>query len=226
MTRSRTRNRIALSLGDAAGSSLGNLGLTWAGARFLDLRDFGLLASLMLASLMLAGVAKAFLVDPFTLNSSTELRQKGDRSIRRVFGGIVVAAFLVSLLLLGVGWTLVSAFGASYSWIVLLGAIGVPIVCQDGFRWLCYASGVIPLALLSTVIWTLGTWIGLAVCVAAGSVNLYTFVLVWGGTAGVGALVAVAGASSWPDLDAAVDWWRTDEALELVVHSTSSSPRV
>ena len=194
-------------------SSLGNLGLTWAGARFLDLRDFGLLASLMLASLMLAGLSKAFLVDPFTLSNSTEYHQERDHTVQRAFGGVVVAAIIVSLLLLGVGWVLVSAFGASYSWVVLLGAIGVPIVSQDGFRWLCYATGSIPNALLSTMVWTLGTWIGLVVCVSAGSNNLYTFALIWGGTAGLGVLLAVAHTVSWPHLNAAADWWRSARSV-------------
>lgn len=213
MTRSRSRTRIALSLGDAAVSSLGNLGLTWAGARFLDLRDFGVLSSLMLASLIFAGIAKAFLVDPFTLSSATEERAEADGSIRRVFGGVVVAALLVSLAILVIGGALVTAFGATYSWVVLLGAIGIPIICQDGFRWLCYAMGAIPHALLSTVIWTLGTWAGIGVLVLTGSDSLGTFVLAWGGTAGLGAVVAVANTAAWPDLGAARTWWRTARSV-------------
>ena len=61
-------SRVAVGLVDAGTSSLGNLTLSFIGARFLDLSQFGVLSAALLAGLIGAGLSKAALIDGYTLD--------------------------------------------------------------------------------------------------------------------------------------------------------------
>jgi O-antigen/teichoic acid export membrane protein len=204
--------RTIVGLSDAGLSSLGNLSLTWVGARFLDLEQFGLLSTIVFAGLIAAGLSKAALIDGYTLLHSTAERRRADAGTRRVLGAVLIVALVSAGLAVVVAAMASVAFGLS-ALLIALGPLLVPILVQDGFRWLCFANADEKLALVSTGVWTIGIWIACGLLVALDAVALPALVLTWSCFAGVGALVAMAAARTWPLPRGAARWWREARSI-------------
>ncbi|WP_345410337.1 hypothetical protein [Actinomycetospora chlora] len=188
-------------------SSLGNLSLSWIGARFLEISQFGVLSTVLFAGLIFAGLSKAGLIDGYTLRHSDSHTRRGNLATRRALGAVLVfgLASAVGLLAVGVVTSLIVEFPPVA---LLLSLTVLPLVIQDGFRWLCYANADEGLALVSTVVWTGGTWVGVALLVALDHVTLALLVTIWAGSAGLGALVAMSWTRTWPAFRGAWRWWR------------------
>lgn len=204
--------RTFIGLSDAGLSSLGNLSLTWVGARFLDLEQFGILSAVIFAGLIAAGLSKAAIVDGYTLMHSTAKKRRADPDTRRVLGAVTVAALAASGLAIVAAAAAWLAIGLPHL-AVALGPLLIPILVQDGFRWLCYANADEKLALVSTGLWTVGIWIGCGVLVALDAVTLPALAGVWACSSGVGALVAMTAARTWPLVGGAGHWWRETRAI-------------
>jgi O-antigen/teichoic acid export membrane protein len=193
---------------------VGNVVVSWLGARFLSLGEFGVLASGLMIGILLAGVARVVFVEPLILRRSADGRAELDREARSVLGMVVVTAVLTGLVLVVVG--LRPGASASVSWaVVALGCVVPLLLLQDAMRWICYARNDVRNALFSTCLWTLGTVVGLAVLFAENRVSAASCLAVWGGAAGVAAVFAVVRTRLTPVWEKPSIWMRRNGGLSV-----------
>ncbi|GAA4915546.1 O-antigen/teichoic acid export membrane protein [Actinomycetospora succinea] len=208
----RGSRRATIGIADAGLSSLGNLSLSWIGARTLDLPQFGVLSTAMFIGLIAAGLSKAALIDGYTLQHSTSDMRRHSPATRQALGAVLVLAVAGSVLLALAGMAS-SVFLDLPRGLAALGLLLIPILVQDALRWLCYANADESLALISTAIWTGGVWAGCAFLVAFDAVSLLSLIVVWAFFAGLGALTAMWRSHAWPHVRGATAWWKDARAI-------------
>lgn len=220
MTRTRIRAWALRSVGvvDAGVSSLGNLAVSVAAARALSLGDFGLVSVTVLTGIITVGVARAFWGDPFTLRFSGAPPDRRAAAAREVVAsataGMILVVPVIGLivgtvaLLSGAGPLTAFALGVS------LAVVAPFLALQDVARQVSYSMGRPLFALANSTIWTV-TLVGVlaAHLMTGGAMPPWAYVLVWGGTAGLGAITGLLCLRILPRIENPLSWIRSHARL-------------
>lgn len=196
-----------LSVADAGLSSLGNLVISIAGARSLDLDDFGVLASLLVIAILAVGVSKVGLVDAFTLRYSAAEHATRRETGRRVLGSAVLVGSAAAVVVVGVGVVVGPQLLIGYP-IAVLGLTFPLLIAQDSLRWIAYVENDLGSALLNTGTWTAGTVVGAGLLLVHDASSTTALLAVWGGSAGVAVLVTVVRTRLVPCFHGVTKWLR------------------
>jgi O-antigen/teichoic acid export membrane protein len=211
----RLRGRALASVADAGLSSFGNLWLSLAGAQFLGLEDFGVLATLLIVAILTTGVSKVALVDAFTLRWSAADPVQRRAKARLVLGASAAAATGFAAVCIGVAGFLDAAGVLPAAPMVALGLVFPALIVQDALRWIGYAEDDLRSALINTSTWTAGVLVGACLLVAADAVTVSALIGVWGGSAGIAAVVTIARTALVPRLSGAAAWIRESRYIGM-----------
>lgn len=197
---------------DQALSSLTNFILGIMVARSVGASDFGAFSLAFATYLLLLGVSRALTSDPlivrFSAAGSDEHRRAtaeaiGTTLVLGVIGG--VGCIVASLLIEGV-------LGAA---LLALGSTLPGLLTQDSWRYAFFAGGRGIDAFLNDLVWTVVLFAAVGSVIAADAGSVYVFVLAWGGSASVAALVGGFQARTPPRVGRTWPWLRDHRDLGL-----------
>lgn len=183
----------ALGIADAGVSSLGNFAVGVMAARTLDLPAFGTWSLALLLALVSTGLWRAGFSETLVLGHAADDPGPRRDAARRAVGAALDRAVRWGAAVAAIGAVVVWAGARDVRSALLVGVVLILVLpclaTQDVLRSVAYAVGRPAAALANSAAWTLALLTGLVVLslssVPAGPAGL---LLLWGGTAGVGAL--------------------------------------
>lgn len=206
----RVGRRAGWGLADQAFSSLTNFGLAIFVARSVGLRDFGIFTLVfttytIAVTGMRAGVAQPLSVRFAGRSPTRWAAGTGQATGTALALGVAVGIFCVAIAPFLPG----TASGAALAFGITMG----PLLLQDSWRFAFFTDRKGHLAFLNDLIWALIMFPAFVLLATVGWDSVSTYVFVWGGSAGIAALVACLQTRIAPRPLETLQWWRSQRDL-------------
>jgi O-antigen/teichoic acid export membrane protein len=198
--------RLSWGVADQAMSSLTNFLLSIFVARTLGAAQFGAFSLAYLTYGFAINASRGLSVEPLLIRfSGTDLP-----TWRRAAAGCAGTALVVGLASGACAFVAGSLVGGTTGLaFVALGLTLPGLLLQDSWRYSFFALGRGHHAFINDTIWAVILLPALALVKISGHVNVFWFVLAWGGAAAVGAVIGAFQARVVPNLVGATEWlWR------------------
>jgi O-antigen/teichoic acid export membrane protein len=198
--------RLSWGVADQAMSSLTNFLLSIFVARTLGAAQFGAFSLAYLTYGFAINASRGLSVEPLLIRfSGTDLP-----TWRRAAAGCAGTALVVGLASGACAFVAGSLVGGTTGLaFVALGLTLPGLLLQDSWRYSFFALGRGHQAFINDTIWAVILLPALALVMMSGHVNVFWFVLAWGGAAAVGAGIGAVQARVVPNLVGATEWlWR------------------
>jgi O-antigen/teichoic acid export membrane protein len=205
--RAGARTRVSGMLAgliDSGLSSIGNLGVSAVAASRMELREFGVFSTCLLAALVGVGLLRSSHGEPLMLTYSSRSVAQRRAGFSAVLTSSLVAACAAALLVAAAATLATPQLRTP----LLCLAVCLPaLALQDTYRWAAHTAGLPFVAARGSSAWTAGILITLAAMVASGRpFGPGAYLLVWGATAGLGALVVATSLRLRPGLSRPRRW--------------------
>ncbi|GAA1428262.1 hypothetical protein GCM10009616_07450 [Microlunatus lacustris] len=178
--------RASWSLVDQGLSAASNLLLSIIVARQLDAGGFGAFAIAFLTFGLVIAVARATIGQPLQISYSGAPMDQWREATRSALAAAVVLGTVVGASLVVIGLLLGGGTGQA---LVAVGVCMPGLVAQDICRMAFFSSGQAKQAALNDALWTALEFAALAAMIALGVREVGPFILAWGGSATVAAVV-------------------------------------
>ena len=178
--------RASWSLIDQGLSAASNLLLSIIVARELDAGGFGAFAIAFLTFGLVIAVARATIGQPLQITYSAAPQAEWREAVRSALAAAVVLGLAVGAVLVAVGLLLGGGTGGA---LVAVGVCMPGLIAQDICRMAFFSSGRAKRAAFNDALWTLLEFAALAAMIWLGVREVAPFILAWGGSATVAAVV-------------------------------------
>jgi O-antigen/teichoic acid export membrane protein len=185
MTERAMRGNRLFGLLDQGLSSAQNFALLVIVARQTSAQDFGAFSVAIAAALLVIGLGQA------VFGEAALIRLGSDVGPARTISGGVLGLVMVLAVLVGMTAEAISMHlgGTLKPLFELLGPAALPLLLQDGVRFLLIGQGRARAAFVSDAAWVL-SWLGTAAALSVSTAASHF--AVWAGTSAVGAIVGIA----------------------------------
>ena len=212
--------RALWNIGDQGVSSLNNFVLQFVVARAVAPDHFGAFAIAFAVYSVVVGLVRAVSTAPLGIRFADAAPAEFERAARAATGSTVLASALAGLLCVLVGGVMAAAahdpsssLGITASGVLALGVILPGLVLQDSWRQVLLACRRPAASAGLNVLWTLVQTAAVAVMVVRGTSSAVPFVIAWGGSALLTALLAIRLLHLRPRPSAAPGWVRSQWSL-------------
>ncbi len=192
-----------MTLADQFLSSLSNLALSVVVARSVTTEEFGAFALAYAAYALALGVARAMGTEPLLIRHSHHDPDEAAGHGAGAVGSALVLGLGVGLVLAASG---VVVGGDARPALVAMGVCLPALLVQDALRHVGFVSRRPQIAAASDGIWLAAFLLG--ALALGGTAPVAGYVLLWGGSALLGALAAAALTAAWPSVTRGVRWLR------------------
>lgn len=205
-SRGATTRRAFWNLVDQVVSSLSNALVTVLVARSASATEFGWFAIAFTTSLLLLSAVRHVVNAPLLLTASALTGERFRTEARTAAGACLVLGAWLGGAVVGVGLLVGGSAGTG----LLMAGLTLPaLLLQDVLRYVGQASGRPQDAALNDTVWLVALLVALGALASAGVGTGSTYVLAWGGTAGLAALVALGRVRWLPQPAGSLAWtWR------------------
>jgi O-antigen/teichoic acid export membrane protein len=206
----KATGRMTWGMADQAMSSLGNFAVNIFIARELGLKSYGAFSLAYVTYSFALNASRGLATDPLLVRFSGA----EERTWRRAVASCTGTAASVGLAS-GVGVLLVAAVlhGSVRAAFIALGLTLPALLLQDSWRFSFFAAGRGAQALLNDAIWTVVLIPALAVLKITGHVSVFWFLLAWGLSNAVAALIGPLQARVRPRPLSTLTWIHTHRDL-------------
>lgn len=187
-------------------SALSNILLAVLVARSVDAEGFGAFATAVLIFSLVVGFTRAAVGQPLQITYAAAPRDEFLIAVRSALGSSVIIGAVggVAVVLAGI---VMGADGGDA--LIALGACLPLLLSQDICRMAFFSSGKPRDAAIIDALWAVIVFGALALVLAAGIHNTWLPIAIWGGGAGIAAMVGFGLLKCLPRLSGAVTWaWR------------------
>ena len=202
--------RASWSLIDQGLSAASNLLLSVIVARQLDAGGFGAFAIAFLTFGLVIAVARATIGQPLQITYSGAPQAEWREAVRSALAAAVVLGLAVGAVLVAVGLLLGGGTGGA---LVAVGVCMPGLVAQDTCRMAFFSSGRAKRAAFNDALWTLLEFAALAAMIGLGVREVAPFILAWGGSATVAAVVGCLVLGTVPRLRGCLRWLFSQRSL-------------
>ncbi|AEA24092.1 polysaccharide biosynthesis protein [Pseudonocardia dioxanivorans CB1190] len=212
--------RVSWGLGDQAVSSLTNFLVGVYVARSLDATSFGVFSLVWVTYGVLLNVSRGLGTDPLTVRHSGEPGPEWREAVGRSSGTALVLGIAGGLVGVVVGLLIGGSLGNAF---VGLGIVLPALLLQDSWRFAFFAVGRGQYAFVNDLVWAAALVPGMVL--ASHHHTVSGFVLAWGGSSAVAAIVGAAQARILPRPAAFRTWVRLhrDLGYRYLVENVSTS---
>lgn len=202
--------RASWSVVDQGLSALSNLLLSVIVARTLAASEFGAFAVAFLTFGLLVALTRAAIGQPLQITFSNVGPSAFTDVVRSALGSALLIGLVAGAVVAVVGLSLTSHTGNA----LLALAVCLPgLLVQDTARMAFFSSGRSDRAALNDGLWTALEFGALGLLLFSGLGDVAVFILVWGGSATLAALVAILVLRAPPRLRGSLRWLLAQRAL-------------
>ena len=211
---------MSWGLADQAVSSLSNFAVGLVVARGLGAVDFGIFALAWATYGAALNISRGLASDPFVVRFSGADTARWRAALTRATGTALLVGIGTGLLGVAVGLAIGGAIGGAFA---ALGVVMPLLLVQDAWRFGFFAAGRGSQSCLNDFVWAVALVPALLIASAHGSVVAY--ILAWGGSAGVAALLGCVQARTVPRPQRVGSWLREQRDLgpRYVLENVSNS---
>jgi len=202
--------RMAWGVADQAASSLTNVIVGVLVARTLGPAGFGAFSIAFATYLIAMSMSRGMSSDPLMVRFSDVDPAIWKRAVRGSTGTALAIGVLAGSACAVVATTVGGPTGPA---LLALGITLPGLLLQDSWRFAFFSQGRPALALANDVVWAVALVALLWLVVVSGTSSQFLFMLAWGGSATIAAVVGAAQARLVPRLSAARMWVRENRHL-------------
>jgi O-antigen/teichoic acid export membrane protein len=202
--------RLSWGIADQALSSLTNFAVGIYVARSLGARGLGAFSLAFVTYQVALNASRGLATDPLLVRYSGAEAPRWRGAVVRATGVAIAVGVVVGALCLVGGMQLAGSTGAAF---LALGVTLPGLLLQDSWRFSFFSAGRGGQAFANDLVWALTLCLALAAIAATGPASVFWFVLAWGGSAMVAAVVGGVQARLIPRLSQAADWLREHRDL-------------
>lgn len=199
----RLFHRASWSVLDQGLSAASNLLLSVIVARTLDAAGFGAFAVAFLIFGLMIAVARAIIGQPLQITFSAAPEAEWHAATRSAIAASILLGAVVGTVLAVTGLALGTVTGDA---LLAVGVCMPGLLAQDTCRMAFFSSGRAKQAALNDGLWTLLEFAALGLMIVLGVHTVWAFILAWGGSATVAALVAMLVLHAPPRFRGSVRW--------------------
>jgi O-antigen/teichoic acid export membrane protein len=199
---------------DQAISSLSNAGLSLLVARAVGVHSYGGFAVAFTIYASLLGISEAAGGSPFAIRSASETGDALRRSMAGAAAWPVVFGTAAGLVTIVVGLSLSGDPGTGKA-LVAVGIFLPVMFLQDCWRLVLITTGRARSAAANDLAWGLIQFALIGVLIATGNRSAWTYVVVWGIAAAVGAVYGMIQTKTVPALRLVTGWLRQHRDISL-----------
>lgn len=195
--------RASLNLADQGLSALTNVALAFLVARAVSASAFGAFSVAFLVFILLIGLERAMVGEPMSIRYSNAEGEERRRAVGAAMATVLVTTLVGGLLVASGGLIVGGPLGTT----LLVLAPALPgLILQDACRMTFFAQRRPHLALLNDATWTVVQFAAMGFLYVKGVDQPWPYVLAWGVSATVAALLGLVQLRAWP-LFGEVVWW-------------------
>jgi O-antigen/teichoic acid export membrane protein len=214
--------RLSWGVADQAVSSITNFAVSIYVARSLGAEQFGAFSLAYVTYPFVLNASRGLATDPLMVRFSAVDHRTWKRAVAQSGGVAALVGIAFGLVVLAVAMLL-----SGYARMAFL-ALGVSLpglMLQDSWRFAFFALGRGGHAFLNDSIWAVTLIPGLLLVQHSGHANVFWFMLAWGMSATIGALVGPLQARVMPTLLGARDWLtkHRDLGIRFLAEGTATS---
>jgi O-antigen/teichoic acid export membrane protein len=202
----RLAGRAGWSIVDQALSSLSNLLLAVLVARAVDAEGFGAFTVAFAVYSVVVLVSRALVSQPLSIRYADASPEESRAVAASSTGAAAVLGLAVAAGVCGVGLFLSETVGL----LLMVMAVFLPgLLVQDAWRMAFFAQGRPHLAALIDGVWTVLLAAAIALLIITDTSTATAYMVAWGVTATVAALVGAASGRAWAHVTATWSWLRS-----------------
>jgi hypothetical protein len=204
--------RLGWGVADQAMSSLTNFGVSIYVARTLGTQEFGAFSLAFATYLILLAASRGLATDALAVRYSGVELGRWRRAVASATGTATTVGLIA-----GAGCVVAGLWFRQSTGAALLGlGLTLPgLLLQDSWRFAFFSAGKGRLAFANDLVWALALVPAMLVVVVSGHATVGWFMLAWGGSAGVAAVVGAFQSRLVPRPTEAVHWLRQHRDLAL-----------
>ena len=200
---SRLVGRASLNLIDQGLSALTNVALAFIVARAMGASSFGAFSVAFLVFSLFIGVERSLVGQPMSIRFSGAEGEERSRAVGAAIATVLSLTFVGGALIAVGGAVIGGPLGAS---LLALAPVLIGLITQDACRMTFFAQRRPHLAVLNDVVWTVAQFATIGVLYARGVDQAWPYVMAWGISATLAALLGVAQLGVRPRFHE-VAWW-------------------
>ena len=215
-------HRFSWGLADQAMSSLSNAAVSLYIARELGAAEFGAFAVAYVTYSFVLNASRGLATDPLLVRYSHVDHATWKRAVRCCTTTAMLVGVALGIVCLIIG---VIASGTTSMSFIALG-VALPGLClQDSWRYSFFALGKGGKAFLNDTIWTVSLVGAILLLRATDNQTVFWFVIAWGLTANLAAVVGMVQARTVPRWNGAVEWLSKtrDLGVRYMIENTGNS---
>ena len=220
--RSGLVRRLSWGVADQAVSSLANAAVGLYIVRTLGATQFGAFSLAYVTFGFALNASRGLSTDPLLIRFSGVEKAAWRRAVASSTGTSILVGLAGGAVLLVVAALLGGTTGTAF---LALGLTMPILMLQDSWRFSFFALGRGSQAFLNDLLCAVALFPALVTLQVTGHANVFSFVLAWGGTAGVGALLGPVQAKVLPRMSGAWEWLsgHRDLGPRYLIEGTSGS---
>jgi O-antigen/teichoic acid export membrane protein len=215
-------HRFSWGLADQAMSSLSNAAVSLYIARQLGATEFGAFSVAYVTYAFVLNASRGLATDPLLVRYSHVEHPVWKRAVQCCTTTAILVGLVMGIVCLAIG---IIATGTTRLSFIALGISLPGLTLQDSWRYSFFALGKGSKAFVNDTIWTVTLVAGLLTLRAVHHQTVFWFVLVWGATANLAAVIGMVQARLVPRWDGAAAWLSKtrDLGVRYLVENTSTS---
>jgi O-antigen/teichoic acid export membrane protein len=215
-------HRFSWGLADQAMSSLSNAAVSLYIARQLGATQFGAFSVAYVTYSFVLNASRGLATDPLLVRYSHVEHPVWRRAVQTCTTTATLVGLVMGIVCLAIG---IVASGTTRLSFIALGVSLPGLTLQDSWRYSFFALGKGSKAFVNDTIWTVTLVAGLLTLRAVHHQTVFWFVLVWGATANLAAVIGMLQARLVPRWDGAAEWLSKtrDLGVRYLVENTSTS---
>ena len=204
--------RLGWGVADQAMSSLTNFGVSIYVARTLGTTEFGAFSLAFATYLIVLAASRGLATDALAVRYSGVELGRWRRAVVSATGTATAVGLITGAGCIAVGMQFHSSTGAALAG---LGLTLPGLLLQDSWRFAFFSAGKGRLAFFNDLVWAVVLVPAMLAMVVSGHATVGWFMLAWGGSAGVAAVVGAFQARLVPRPTESVHWLRQHRDLAL-----------
>lgn len=192
---------------DQGAYGVSSAALTFIAAHTLSTSDFGRFALLYTSYVIITGLTRAITSETFAVRHSEASVAVQSRDGSSAAGLSLAVGLVIT--------PLAAVVGGVGKWpeVMLLGAVLPLLLVQDYTRYHLITTRRLGAALTCDLVWMIVQFTMIGVLLAVDQATIESLILVWGGSAGVAAMLALRLLRLVPSLRSAKTWWQDNRTL-------------
>jgi O-antigen/teichoic acid export membrane protein len=214
--------RFSWGLADQAMSSLSNAAVSLYIARQLGAAEFGAFSVAYVTYSWVLNASRGLATDPLLVRYSHVEQPVWRRAVRCCTTTATLAGLVMGIVCLLIGAV---ASGTTRLSFIALGISLPGLTLQDSWRYAFFALGKGSRAFVNDTIWTVSLVAGLLALRYVHHQTVFWFVVVWGATANLAAVIGMLQARLIPQWDGALEWLSKtrDLGVRYLIENTGTS---